>query len=397
MKRKPDFFFSLASRRLMLGGGAIARQLRARGRVVVRAPRAVAACDAAVDAWSRSGLGFRYPIPSQTAGPSCLPSADGLEALYRRAFNELYVLAAACAHQLHTHALPLPPPPDATIRPFIFDKLVGRDSHFSECPDAALGYSASFGSIFNFDRGFLNAHTDRGVLTAIYGRHRISSDSGKSNGGNQTSDRLRADSDQSLDGQVWDSTGGNQTTSLDHLRAASDPLLDGQLWDRAEALRAPCGGDITDGKRVRLWGLDPQTAAWHPLDTEGDNSDGISMGDPMIDDPNHRWDPLKEPIARDARHPPLDTSGAHSDGGGADGGGTPFVLLVAGEQLERLSGGGYRALLHACRVDPRSEPISMLHQGPHPGSEREGNRQSMALVLALDEDSKGRPVLSHRR
>ena len=258
-------------------------------------------------------------------------------------------------------------------------------------------HSASFGSIFNFDRGILNAHTDRGVLTAIYGRHRISSDSGKSDGGNQTSDRLRADSDQLLDGQVWDSTGGNQTTSLDHLRAAADPLLDGQLWDRTEALSAPCGGDITDGRRVRLWGLDPQTAAWHPLDTDVDNTDGISMGDPMIDDPNHRWDPLKEPIARDARHPPLDTSGAHSDGGGADGGGTPFVLLVAGEQLERLSGGGYRALLHACRVDPRSEPISMLHQGPHPGSEREGNRQSMALVLALDEDSKGRPVLSHRR
>ena len=59
------------------------------------------------------------------------------------------------------------------------------------------------------------------------------------------------------------------------------------------------------------------------------------------------------------------------------------VLVIAGLQLERLS--GLPAMVHACRVDPRAERISMLHRGGHPGAAPQGNRKSMALVLAIEE------------
>ena len=62
-------------------------------------------------------------------------------------------------------------------------------------------------------------------------------------------------------------------------------------------------------------------------------------------------------------------------------------MLLVGEGLERLSGGGFPAMLHSCRVDPRAERLSMLHRGPHPGAPEEGNRQSIAFVLVQEEDS----------
>tara|TARA_B100000795_G_scaffold118544_1_gene88181 strand:- start:815 stop:1564 length:750 start_codon:yes stop_codon:yes gene_type:complete len=62
------------------------------------------------------------------------------------------------------------------------------------------------------------------------------------------------------------------------------------------------------------------------------------------------------------------------------------VVLLVGEGLERLSGGGFPAMLHSCRVDPRAERLSMLHRGPHPGAPEDGNRQSIALVLAQEEE-----------
>uniref|UniRef100_A0A7S3B0A2 Isopenicillin N synthase-like Fe(2+) 2OG dioxygenase domain-containing protein n=1 Tax=Haptolina ericina TaxID=156174 RepID=A0A7S3B0A2_9EUKA len=57
------------------------------------------------------------------------------------------------------------------------------------------------------------------------------------------------------------------------------------------------------------------------------------------------------------------------------------LLVLAGEQLERLSDSVCPAITHACRVDPQAERISMLHHGPHPGARSRGNRQSMAFVL----------------
>ena len=62
-------------------------------------------------------------------------------------------------------------------------------------------------------------------------------------------------------------------------------------------------------------------------------------------------------------------------------------MLLVGEGLERLSGGGFPAMLHSCRVDPRAERLSMLHRGPHPGAPEGGNRQSIAFVLVQEEDS----------
>ena len=89
----------------------------------------------------------------------------------------------------------------------------------------------------------------------------------------------------------------------------------------------PASADLTNV--VRLWGRAPGTAVWIPLD------DRV----------------------------PADC-----------------VLVFAGDQLERLT--GVPAMVHACRVDPKAERISMLHRGPHPGASFSGNRQSMALVLA---------------
>ena len=233
--------------------------LQRHGYAVVRAPAAARHCAAAVAAWSTSGS-FRYPSVGE---PSSLavPIRD-MDALYRRAFNELYSLTAECTSSVWAG---LPAPPTAT-RPFPRD-AVGTWP-FDDGRARSFPYAASFCSVFNFDHGFLNDHRDRGLVTAIYGG-----------------------------------------------RAA---------------------GTSDGARQVRLWGQRPGgDGEWHALD-------GL----------------------------PADA-----------------VVLLVGEGLERLSGGDFPALLHSCRVDPRAEPLSMLHRGPHPGAPEDGNRQSIALVLLQEEES----------
>lgn len=258
----------------MINGTRILNELSTAGFCIVRAPRTAACCRSAVKRWAGEQA-FRFPLHPQPASQSS--NFDGItEKLYRLAFNSLYALSVRCLHELgasNSQLKPLQAHQDmqsqsTPVLPF-------KDPH-SPAPalpfeyNSSLPYAASFASIFNFNHGFLNAHRDRGLLTAVYGQ----------------------------------------------LMSRKNPS--GRVSDRV----------------VRLWGQTPGSTEWRMLDPVPDDS----------------------------------------------------VILFAGEQLARLSNGAIPAMLHACRVDPTAERISMLHHGAHPGAREEGNRQSCALVLAMDEE-----------
>ena len=145
--------------------------LQRHGYAVVHAPAAARHCAAAVAAWATCGS-FRFPSVSEpsTSTAARVGSGAEMDALYRRAFNELYLLTAECASSLWPG---LPAPPAAT-RPFAEDAVGTRP--FADARARSSPYAGSFCSVFNFDHGFLNDHRDRGLITAIYGRAAGTSD-----------------------------------------------------------------------------------------------------------------------------------------------------------------------------------------------------------------------------
>ena len=145
--------------------------LQRHGYAVVHAPAAARHCAAAVAAWATCGS-FRFPSVSDpsTSTAARVGSGAEMDALYRRAFNELYLLTAECASSLWPG---LPAPPAAT-RPFAEDAVGTRP--FADARARSSPYAGSFCSVFNFDHGFLNDHRDRGLITAIYGRAAGTSD-----------------------------------------------------------------------------------------------------------------------------------------------------------------------------------------------------------------------------
>ena len=137
-------------------------------------------CELAVSMWA-TAKSFRFPQSADESSQLAAPPR-GMNYQYRRAFNELYDVAAYIAFACRPNELP---PVNAAFgaRPFAphstgttpFEVHTGAEPPF--CPEVAgdvkrseLPYAGSFCSIFNFDHGFLNEHHDRGLLTAIYGR-----------------------------------------------------------------------------------------------------------------------------------------------------------------------------------------------------------------------------------
>ena len=233
-------------------GHALATSLQRIGYAIVRAPEAVSSCQRAVDTFAASGQ-FRFPTDEvrDAAYPEC-------GARYRDAFDELYTVGARCMKAISASDVGRRARLESRLEPF--DAPPGETVPFVGVASGEWPFAGSFASIFNYDRGFLNPHKDRGLLTVIAGR----------------------------------------------------PASAGQA------------------NAVRLWGQMPGTES--------------------------SWVPFDDRVPADC------------------------VLIFAGEQLERLT--GLPAMLHACRVDPNAERISMLHHGPHPSASVSGNRQSMALVLA---------------
>ena len=219
-----------------------AASLRQRGFAFVHAPEVAEACEAAVAAFSRRSA-FRYPAGRFDSK---------VDHAYRVAFNHMHALAAACLHEAGGSSFP---PASSSPPPF-----VGERSELGEpfAGAAAAPYSASFASIFNFDYGFLNEHSDRGLLTAVFGRPQVA-----------------------------------------------------------------------DGVRVRLRCRQLDSGLWMDL---GEAPPGS-------------------------------------------------LVVMAGEQLEHASGGRFKAVAHSCRVDPDGARLdTRLLSDPSAGPN--GNRQSMALVLA---------------
>jgi hypothetical protein len=132
---------------------SLCRQLRCSGFAVVPAPRVARAGRAALRRFETLGR-FRYPS-------ACGDRDKELDDLYRTAFNELYTLAARSLHACHEFP---PVPPDST--PFAEPSQV---EPFACARSRKLPYTSSFASLFNYDHGFLNAHVDRGLITAVYG------------------------------------------------------------------------------------------------------------------------------------------------------------------------------------------------------------------------------------
>ena len=154
---------------IMAGGArlitsATKASLQRHGYAVVHAPAAARHCAAAVAAWATC-RSFRFPSVSEpSTSTAARASGVHMDTLYRRAFNELYLLTAECASSVW----PGLPAPAAATRPFAEDAVGTRP--FADARARSSPYAGSFCSVFNFDHGFLNDHRDRGLITAIYGR-----------------------------------------------------------------------------------------------------------------------------------------------------------------------------------------------------------------------------------
>ncbi|GMI18904.1 hypothetical protein TeGR_g14833 [Tetraparma gracilis] len=226
-------------------------ELKASGFTILAKARSEAAA-VGIEQFAKYGaakVGWRYPpLDDRERRPE-------MDDVYGTAFNSMYHTASSALLQVLQHSnLDCPqavrgdPMPAGATAPF-----VGLA--------ASLPFSASFCSLFNFDRGFLNAHKDRGLLTVV------------------------------------------------------------------------CGSAEGAGRRVTLW-VRAHGGEWVDL--------GLRAG------------------AED-------------------------VVLFVGEQLEERSGGVYRAVDHACRVDPEGERLNTTLER-EPDACEEGNRKSIALVLCeLDE------------
>ena len=187
---------------------------------------------------------FRYPLPESEPSPS-------LDAAYSAAFNSLYKLASATIHTISPSNFPLPPS-NAPIVP-------------STLASSTLPYNASFCSIFNFDRGFLNSHKDRGLITLVSGI---------------------------------------------------------------------ATAETTDS-RVSLW-CERHDGTWIDIGSQA-----------TVDD----------------------------------------IVIFSGDQLTAATDGKFRAVEHACRVDPMGERINTTLKS-EPSAGEGGNRQSIALVLCAAEDGE---------
>ena len=76
---------------------------------------------------------------------------------------------------------------------------------------------------------------------------------------------------------------------------------------------------------------------------------------------------------------------AHDAGNGDD-----CVLLFAGEQLERLTGGRVRAVEHCVRVDPEGEFLNRSHFTRDPEAAPIGNRLSAAMIFSFNEEERSK-------
>ena len=112
---------------IMAGGArlitsATKASLQRHGYAVVHAPAAARHCAAAVAAWATC-RSFRFPSVSEpSTSTAARASGAHMDTLYRRAFNELYLLTAECASSVW----PGLPAPAAATRPFAEDAVGTR-------------------------------------------------------------------------------------------------------------------------------------------------------------------------------------------------------------------------------------------------------------------------------
>ena len=316
---------------------ALLRSLRVHGLALVRPhDQALRSCEAAVRAWTACGQ-FRFP-PLRADDDGAAHRA--VRPAYRDAFNALARTAAVVAHhaadQLRLESaaagpaaaarLPLAlPPPPSSWRPFAPD----ADVPFTAVGDDGVDpcYRSSFFNIFNFDRGFLNSHLDRGLITVVYGRG--------------DDDAAAADG------------GGDHATTERHLSAQRSPP--------------------PPPPSVRLWCRDHL----RPEEEEAANADTA----------DERWLCVDEATAEGGAAAAAEDDSRSRDGAAAAGI-SPLVAVFVGEQLEAMSGGALRAVEHCVRIDPRAPRLDTTLPA-HPGARPTGNRKSIALVLCGEEGEDG--------
>ena len=301
----------------IMSAASLRCQLQRSGYAMVHAPQAAASCTALIDRFRASEM-RRYPAvdaidrpPSgRELGEKC---EEEMARLYSVSFNHMYSLAVRELSTIAPGVLPLDEGASSlSLRAEPFMDGTGQREPFAcearwcrmaPCQPASqpathplthspthpptsseLPYKSSFASAFNYDRGFLNIHEDRGLLTCVFGY---------------------------------------------------------------SPSAAPDGSAADD--RVRLW-CQPH------------------------DDPNRQ-----ESCHSDAECKWLDLDAATARFDGA--GGSQSVVFFVGAQLEELTEGRFRAIPHACRVDPTDARLD-TRLPTHPGAPATGNRKSFALVLA---------------
>ena len=127
--------------------------LKTNGFAVINMPSIAPTLASATSSFAKLNQ-FRYPRDNYN---------EHVNANYQDAFNAMYFFAASCLHQLCPE-FPLPP---LTTAPFD----MGNESPFGGSKASRdLPYADSFANIFNYNHGFLNAHLDRGLLTAVFGQ-----------------------------------------------------------------------------------------------------------------------------------------------------------------------------------------------------------------------------------
>ena len=221
-------------------------ELKIKGFTIINLPSIAPTLASATSAFTKLNQ-FRYP---------CDNYDKIINEKYQAAFNSMYFLTAACLHQVCSE-FPLPPPTTAP-----FDKS-NKSPFCGSQTSKDLPYSDSFASIFNFNHGFLNAHLDRGLLTAVYG--------------------------------------------------CAEPLLTKQ-----------------HKPTVSLWCQHLSTGEWVNLSEHTGDQD---------------------------------------------------IIIMVGEQLEHWTGGAFKAVKHACLVDPTNADWLNAKLPKDPDAPDRGNRQSIALVL----------------
>lgn len=162
----PGFVWHVGDRISGDGGRLLLDALRTNGFVIVDLkPAERERLDAAILEFARQGRGFRYPPPpvSELDPIDVEALADdsnkgAMPLAFQRCFNMLYSIAITAARQLRVSNAQGPVAPPCANGTFPFEGEGGP-----------WPYSSSFFNIFNYDKGCLNSHVDRGVLTVVYG------------------------------------------------------------------------------------------------------------------------------------------------------------------------------------------------------------------------------------